>query len=257
MKNKAWWFVFPILAVSVLAIVAGNAPSNATDPKPVRVLAEYAHDATSFSQGLVVEDETLYEGTGKYGSSVLRKIDLSTGVVAEEIKLDPKFFGEGITILGDRIYQLTWKERVCIVYDKNTFKAIGTLPYRGEGWGLTDDEKHLYMSDGTSTIRVLDAQTLAVVRSIRVRDGRKQLSKLNELEFVNGEIYANVWYEDRIARIDPKTGNVNGWLDCTAVYPNRRDREHVLNGIAYDEHSKRLFITGKNWPKLFEIEVVD
>lgn len=236
-------------------MVAGNATSSAADPIPVKVLAEYKHDPSSFSQGLCVENEKIFEGTGKYGASLLRRIDLSTGMVEAEVKLDAKYFGEGITIFGDRIYQITWKERVCIVYDKTTFKALGALPYQGEGWGLTDDEENLFMSDGTSTIRVLDPQTMRIVRSIRVRDGRRQLSKLNELEYVNGEIYANVWYEDQIARIDPKSGNVKGWIDCSSVYPNRRDREHVLNGIAYDPESRRLFITGKNWPNLFEIEV--
>lgn len=253
-----------LLVLAIAACVWGCStsaiPADPTPPtKSVRVINVFPHDPKAFSQGLVVEGEILYEGTGQYGNSMLRKVDLKTGEVLLRQPLGPDYFGEGITIFGDRIYQLTWKERICIVYEKDTFKALGTLPYTREGWGLADDEKQLYLSDGTSSIRVLDPKTFKVERRIRVRSGRANVANLNELEFVKGKLLANVWYEDRIAEIDPKTGKVTAWIDCSDVYPaaERPDREHVLNGIAFDEKSGRLFITGKNWPNLYEIEIVE
>lgn len=224
----------------------------------VRILNVFPHDSGAFTQGLVVEGTTIYESTGQYGNSTLRQVDLESGRVEKRLPLDPKYFAEGIGIVGDWIYQLTWKERVCFVYDKTTFKALGALQYSGQGWGLTHDDEVVYMSDGTSTIRVLDPQTFKVLRRIRVKQGRRYLDKLNELEFVDGMILANVWYSDRIAQIDPKSGQVTAWIDCSGVYPAsaRANREQVMNGIAHDKASGRLFITGKNWPHLYEIEVV-
>lgn len=258
MQNHKWQ-----LACLILAYVSVGCSPNAAVPADVptyrvRVLSVFPHDPSAFSQGLVVEGETCYEGTGHYGSSTLRRVDLSTGEIQAQFALPRKYFGEGITILGNRIYQLTWKERICVVYDKATMKAIGSLQYSGEGWGLTTDGEVLYMSDGTSTIRVLDPQTLRVQRRIRVKDGRRGVGDLNELEFVDGKILANVWYLDKIAEIDPTSGRVTAWIDCSNVYPagSRPNREHVLNGIAYDKASGRMFITGKNWPKLYEIEVL-
>ncbi len=260
MPKKYWWIAAALVGVVGVAIVAGNAApelQQSTVVQGVQVTGTYPHDPKSFSQGLVVEGETIYEGTGKYGASFLREIELSTGTITAEVPLDSRYFGEGITIFGNRIYQLTWKERTCLVYDKDSLKFLGTLQYAGEGWGLTDDEKNLYMSDGSSTIQVLDPRTMKVIKRLPVKEGRRRIEKLNELEFVEGEIYANIWYSDQIARIDPENGKVLGWIDCGSVYPgrNRPDREHVLNGIAYDAESKRLFITGKNWPKLYEIKV--
>lgn len=260
MLKKTWWLALPFAGLVIFVVVsaAGRPDDEATTVQSVQVVNTYPHDPDAFSQGLVVEGDVLYEGTGHYGESTLRKVDLTTGTVQMQIPLGPRYFGEGITILGNRIYQLTWREHVCIVYDKSTLKAIGSLPYSGEGWGLTDDEKLIYLSDGTPTIRVLDPQTFKVLRRIRVKQGRRRIDNLNELEFVGGEILANVWYSDRIARIDPQTGSVLGWIDCSAIYPahQRPDREHVLNGIAFDHASGRLFVTGKNWPQLFEIKVV-
>ncbi|MEM7314257.1 MAG: glutaminyl-peptide cyclotransferase, partial [Planctomycetota bacterium] len=155
-----------------------------------------------------------------------------------------------------RIYQLTWQEKTCVVYKKKTIKPIGKYNYRGEGWGLADDGKVLYMSDGTSSIRVLDPN-FKIKKRLRVKDGRRSVDKLNELEFFDGFLYANVWYEDVIAKIDPKTGKVVAWLDCSRVYPTRRNREHVLNGIAHDAKSGKIYITGKNWPRLYEIKIED
>ncbi len=258
--KKTWWLALPVVGLLIFAIVSSAMPGDAPIlTQRVKVLAIFPHDASAFTQGLVVEGNTLYEGTGHYGMSQLRRVDLTTGKADKRMQLDRKYFGEGITVLGDKIYQLTWMERVCFVYDKATLNSLGSLRYpdQFEGWGLTNDGKHLYLSDGTSTIRVLDPETFQQVRRIRVKQGRRALEKLNELEFVNGEIYANVWYEDRIARIDPDSGEVLGWIDCSNVFPanQRPNREHVLNGIAHDATSGKLYVTGKNWPQLYEIEI--
>lgn len=244
-----------MLATSCTSSLPGD---EAVPTLSVRVVNTYPHDPAAFTQGLVVEGNTLYEGTGQYGNSALRKVDLESGKSEIILPLGKNYFGEGITAREDYIYQLTWKERVCIVYEKATLRAIGTLRYTGEGWGLTHDGESMYLSDGTSTIRVLDPKTFRVQRRIRVKEGRRNIDKLNELEFVDGHILANIWYSDRIAKIDPQTGAVVAWIDCRGVYPatSRPSREHVLNGIALDEESGRLFITGKNWPNLFEIEIL-
>jgi glutaminyl-peptide cyclotransferase len=227
--------------------------------KPLKLVASFNHDAQAFSQGLVIRDGEMFEGTGQYGSSTLRRVDLESGKVLASVPLRNEFFGEGITLLGDTIYQLTWKENVCFAYDRKTLKQIGSFRFSDEGWGLTNDGKELYLSDGTSNIRVLDPKTFKVTRRLRVHVGARKIDKLNELEFVNGEILANIWYSDHIARISPKNGAILGWLDASHLYPadKRPSREHVLNGIAYDTQSKRLFITGKNWPQLFEVALPD
>jgi glutaminyl-peptide cyclotransferase len=175
------------------------------------------------------------------------------------VPLHPEYFGEGVTVLGDRIYQLTWKNHLGLVYDRKTFAPVSSFRYTGEGWGLTTDGEHLILSDGTAIIRFLDPQTFAVTRRIEVRAAGQKVDKLNELEFINGEIWANIWYADRIARIAPKTGEVTGWVDLSTLYPlrDRPSKEHVLNGIAYDTAAKRLFVTGKHWPKLYEIAIVE
>ena len=244
-----------------LCILCACEPASPVDRTPVlqvRVVKIYKHDPGAFTQGLVVEGDTIYESTGQYGNSTLRRVALESGQVDLQQPLDQRYFAEGITILNDRIYQLTWKERVCVVYQKADFKALGFYQYANQGWGITDDEKVIYMSDGSNTIRVLDSE-FKIQRKLRVREGRKAVSRLNELEFVKGFIFANIWYEDRIAKIDPKTGQVVAWIDCSGVYPanTRGNREHVMNGIAYDPKADRLFITGKNWPNLYEIEIVD
>ncbi len=222
-----------------------------------RVVNEFPHDPQAYCQGLVVHDGALYEGTGKYGESSLRRVTLETGEVLEQFQLDRKYFGEGIAVHGGKLYQLTWRERTAFVYDIDTLRPTGeTFRYAGEGWGLTSDGTHLIMSDGTSILRFLDPKTFRVVRRITVQDGRQRIRNLNELEFVRGEIYANVWQEDYIVRISPRTGQVLGWLDLRHLYPasQRRGNDHVLNGIAYDAQADRLFVTGKNWPHLYEIE---
>ena len=221
-----------------------------------KVVAVYPHDSNAFTQGLAIEAGQLYEGTGQYGASSIRRVDLTSGRVEKQRALNSRYFGEGIAILGGLLYQLTWQIGVGVVYDLESFEVQRTFQYAGEGWGLTHDGQQLILSDGTATIRFLDPQTFAVVREIEVRDGGTPVVKLNELEFIDGEIWSNIWYEDRIARISPTTGEVLGWIDLSTLYPaNARSSEAVLNGIAYDAAAKRLFVTGKNWPQLYEIEV--
>ncbi|MFO0919190.1 MAG: glutaminyl-peptide cyclotransferase [Planctomycetaceae bacterium] len=248
---KLQWIV-AVAGVVVATVGAGGAPVSG-----FRVVAEYPHDRGAFTQGLVIAGGVLYEGTGLEGESSLRKVDLKTGRVQAQQNLDRQYFGEGIAILDGQIFQLTWRNKFAVVYDLETLNYLKTLRYSGEGWGLTSDGKHLIMSDGSSTLRILNPKTFEVVRRLEVRSGRKAVDKLNELEFVNGEIWANIWHSDRIARISPQTGEVLGWIDLTALYPlaQRANRECVLNGIAYDAEKKRIFVTGKNWPKLYEIEL--
>lgn len=262
MQKKPWWVLVPLLLVTA-AIIAlrGQNSVDGKEPLPsntkAQVLATFPHNPQDFCQGLIVRGNTVIEGTGRYGASVVKKYDLQTGQVSQQVALHPNYFGEGIALFENRIFQLTWKERVCVVYDQETLKPLGQLSYTGEGWGLTADDRYLYMSNGSSTIQVLDPKDLSVVRKIRVSYGRNQQSNLNELEFVGKELWACIWYEDRIARIDPETGKVHGFFDCGKLYPipQRPDREHVLNGIAYDAQANRLFITGKLWPKIYEVSV--
>jgi glutamine cyclotransferase len=220
------------------------------------VVAVYPHDPNAFTQGLAIANGQLYEGTGLYGQSTIRKVDLATGRVEKQRPIDPKFFGEGIAILGGRLYQLTWQHGLGFVYDLATFNQQRTFQYAGEGWGLTQDGKELILSDGSAKLRFLNPETFAVTREIEVRDQGAPVAKLNELEYIDGEIWSNIWYDDRIVRISPATGEVLGWVDLATLYPKgSRSSEAVLNGIAYDAAAKRLFVTGKNWPQLYEIKV--
>jgi glutamine cyclotransferase len=257
--KRGRWLMATAAAVAAVAVAAWAQLGARGAPKTAgfKVIAAYPHDPRAFTQGLEIHAGRLYEGTGRYGESTLRLVDLTTGRVEKTRALNPSYFGEGIAILGDKIYQLTWQNGVALVYDLDTFNVRQTLRYTGEGWGLTDDGEHLIMSDGTATIRFLDPQTFAPVREIKVHDGAVAIERLNELEYVDGEIWSNVWYEDRIARISPKDGAILGWIDLSQIYPqSARGSEAVLNGIAYDAAAKRLFVTGKNWPQLFEIQIV-
>ncbi|MEM1062490.1 MAG: glutaminyl-peptide cyclotransferase, partial [Planctomycetota bacterium] len=223
----------------------------AADAVPVKVIKAYPHDPLAFTQGLLIEDGVLYESTGEYGESTLRIVDLETGKPRKIVRLSRRLFAEGLAAIDDRLVQLTWQAGIGVVYDRETLKPTGRFSYRGEGWGLTADGERLYMSDGTATIRVLDPETFRVVDRIGVTLGGRPLKRLNELEWVGGEIYANVWFEPFIARIDPATGVVVGRIDCSAVVARYRRAEHqVLNGIAFDRDAGRLFITGKDWPVL-------
>ena len=223
-----------------------------------RVVHVYPHDPEAFTQGLVYLDGFLYEGTGLNGRSSIRKVRLENGEVLQIQAIDSQYFGEGIVVKGDTIYELTWQSEIGFLYDRATFQRKGTFSYRGEGWGLTHDGQSLIMSDGTHRIRYLDPSTLQTTRTISVFDKGAPVDKLNELEYIDGEIYANIWQTDRIVRIEPKSGKILGWIDLTGLLQmqDRLGEEDVLNGIAYDAAGKRLFVTGKMWPKLFEIEIV-
>jgi glutaminyl-peptide cyclotransferase len=246
-------FLFLWLAAASVAI-------NIMPAAPIftyRVEREYPHDPRAFTQGLEYHDGFLYEGTGLNGHSSLRRERLETGQVLEQVSLSSEYFGEGITVLGARIFELTWQSHVGFVYARGNFKVERRFSYPGEGWGLTNDGRWIYMSDGTSIIRVLDPVSLTEKRRIQVSDGGAPVTEVNELEWVEGEILANVWQTDRIARISPSTGKITGWVDCQGLLsPALRTGADVLNGIAWDAKTKRLFVTGKLWPRLYQIRIV-
>ena len=235
----------------------------------LKTLAVHPHDNRAYTQGLAFEDGFLYESTGQYGQSTLRKVDLKTGVPLMNFSLPRLFFAEGMDIVGDKIYQLTWQEGICLVYDKKTFRLLDKFKYSGEGWGLAYDGKRLILSDGSATLRFFDPATFKQKGKVAVsyRDAKTKKSvpvnNLNELEYIHGEIWANVWQTPNIARINPNTGDVIAWIDFTNFIPEPFRREHtgqggdsVLNGIAFDKATDRLFITGKNWPVLYEIQII-
>ena len=221
-----------------------------------KIIQTYPHDPQAYTQGLVYADGFLYEGTGQDGHSSLRKVELSTGKVVQRVDLPGAYFGEGIVLWKDKIIQLTWQSKIGFVYDRATFRQLRSFTYSREGWGITQDGKRLIMSDGSSSLFFWDPETLKETGKLDVSDKGSPVPKLNELEYIHGEIYANVYQTDRIARISPKTGVVLGWIDLTGLLtPSEKSRADVLNGIAYDAKSNRLFVTGKWWPKLFEIHI--
>ncbi len=244
------------------ATILGQSPSAQAKNHPAEytfeVVRQLPHDPAAFTQGFTYYNGFFYEGTGREGQSSLRQIDPDTGRVVRKTDLPPEFFGEGITVLGNRVIQLTWLSHIGFVYDLSDFHQLRTFNYPGEGWGLTTDGRDLFMSDGSPEIRVLDPSTFAEKRRIKVRDRGKPVERLNELEFVEDEIYANIWHSDRIARISPVNGQVVGWIDLAGLLGPfyKREPEAVLNGIAYDSKGKRLFVTGKLWPKIFEIRII-
>ena len=257
-----------VLCVTFFLLYGATARSPAAGPghgaqqsTPVcgfTIVNEYPHDSEAFTQGLVFAGGDLYEGTGIWGRSSLRRVDLETGVVLQSLVLPSRFFGEGITIYGDRIIQLTWQSRVGFVYDRGSFQLVEQFGYATEGWGLTHDGQHLIMSDGTSTLRFLHPQTFEELGHLQVHDQDGPVTRLNELEYIHGAIYANVWLTDRVARVDPLTGEVSAWIDLEGLL-RPEDPEQpvdVLNGIAYDATGDRLLVTGKLWPKLFHIQLV-
>ena len=223
-----------------------------------RVVHVFPHDPEAFTQGLVYPNGVFYEGTGMNGRSTIRKVQIENGRVLQLQKLDSQYFGEGIAVFGDTLFQLTWTSGIGVLYDLASFQRKSTFTYTGEGWGLTHDGTRLIMSDGTATLRMLDPATRKLLSRLTVRDGGGPVANLNELEYVNGEIFANVWQTDRIARISPKTGVVTGWIDLKGLLTPREQAQGVdwLNGIAYDSAGDRLFVTGKLWPKVFEIKIV-
>jgi glutaminyl-peptide cyclotransferase len=221
------------------------------------VVQAFPHDTSAFTQGLAYHDGFLCEGTGRKGQSSLRKVRLETGAVVRQTNLGSEFFGEGITLVKDRVLQLTWTSHVGFVYDLNDFHLLRRFSYSGEGWGFASNGREVFLSDGSSQIRVLDAETLEQKRRLKVHDGATPIDQLNELEFVEGQIFANIWHSNRIARISPLTGEVVGWIDLTGILSPifHVEPEAVLNGIAYDPLQKRLFVTGKLWPRVFEIRL--
>jgi glutamine cyclotransferase len=224
-----------------------------------KVIATYPHDENAYTQGLFFLDGLLYESTGEYGKSTLRKVKPTSGEVVASRALDRRYFGEGIALCNGLVYQLTWREGECIVYDAATLAPQHTLRYAGEGWGLTTNGKQLIMSNGSNIIYFLSPQTLREERRIAVRTERGSVSRLNELELIDGEIWANVYTTNQIIRIDTATGQVRGTIDLTGILPAslRTRRTDVLNGIAYDAVQKRIFVTGKNWARMFEIKITD
>jgi glutaminyl-peptide cyclotransferase len=234
-----------LIAVSFLTLLFGSGYT---------IVHTYPHDREAFTQGLLYHDGFLYEATGLEGKSSLRKVELTTGKVLQRVDLPSAYFGEGLALWKDKLIQLTWKSKIGFVYDRATFRQVRTFNYSREGWGITQDGKRLIMSDGTSTLYFWDPETFKEIGHLDVVDKGKPVPQLNELEYVRGEIYANVWMTDRIARISPATGHVLGWIDLPGLLtPAERAETDVLNGIAYDAKQNRLFVTGKKWPKLFEI----
>jgi glutamine cyclotransferase len=263
--------VLPVLCVSVILTACSPNPVPVTGSGRAlpgeaesafyygyEVVNAYPHDRTAFTQGLAYQDGILYEGTGLRGSSSLRRVDLETGAVRDSVALEHSYFGEGITLYDDRIVQLTWKSRVGFVYDRDSLALVDEFSYDTEGWGITNDGEYLIMSDGTSRLYFLDQETFTTGSWVEVADGGTAVERLNELEFINSLVYANVWKTDLIAIIDPADGRVTGWADLSGLLKTRpvSGPVDVLNGIAWDSVNERLFVTGKLWPWLFEIRLV-
>ena len=250
-----------ILLAACFALILCSRPASGDGNEPpvygYKVSHTYRHDIDAFTQGLAFEDGILYEGTGGYGTSNLRKTRLENAEILRLRTLPPNLFGEGITIFGDKLIQLTWKSKTGFIYDKKTLTLLRTFRYDTQGWGITHDKKQLIMSDGTSNITFLDPNTFKVTDRLKVHDNNTPLTGINELEFVRGKIYANIWPTDRIVIIAPDTGKVEAWIDLAGLLTpaERTPRMDVLNGIAYDEENERLFVTGKRWPKLFHIQL--
>ena len=242
-----------------------NLPKADTAPAPNAPAARYGyqilnifpHDSNAFTQGLILMDGKLLESTGQEGSSSLRSVELATGKVLKKVDVPPPYFAEGIAVLNGKVYQLTWVHNVGFIYDAQTLEPTGQFNYQGEGWGLTTDGQSLILSDGSNRLKFIDPTSFRVTRTISVVEGSNPIDQLNELEFVQGEIYANVWHADRIAVIDPQSGRVKAWVELSGLIPEGelQDPEAVLNGIAYDQANDKLYVTGKLWPRLFEIRV--
>jgi glutaminyl-peptide cyclotransferase len=238
---------------------ASTAPATAAKAVPILaavVIKTYPHDPKAFTQGLEYLDGHLYESTGRLGESTLRQCALETGQVQKRVDLPAREFGEGLTIFHGKIYQLTWLSKVGFIYDLHSFQKLGEFHYQTEGWGLTHDDRSLILSDGTNTLYFIDPASLGVTRTLEVYGGVEAVTNLNELEYVRGEIFANVWHSTRIARIDPRSGQVLSWIELAPlVAKEQHGEEDVLNGIAYDAQTNRLFVTGKLWPEIAEIKV--
>lgn len=265
------WAMLPLALFALSQIGSGKArtdgskqfglqlkPSQSEQIPVVRaeVVNSYPHDPQAFTQGLEYHGGYLYESTGIVGKSSLRKVALASGQIIQKVSVQPPYFGEGLTIFHGKIYQLTWLAKTGFIYDVNSFRQTGTFHYDSEGWGLTHDDKSLILSDGTNKLHYLDPGSFAVTRSVEVYAGNEAVTNLNELEYIDNEIFANVWHAPRIARIDPVSGRVKAWIDLSEIVAKeQREEEGVLNGIAYDKEKGRLFITGKNWSHVIEIKL--
>ena len=248
-----------VLAVALVFVARQPAKTEAVQSTPVYgydVVAVYPHDADAFTEGLIYRDGYLYESTGLEGDSTVRQLDLETGKVLRRHDVPRPHFGEGLTDWGQKLVQLTYTSKVAFVYDVDTFKELSTFEFTGQGWGLTHDDKRLIMSDGSANLRFIDPDTHRELGQLEVRDGGEPVMSLNELEFIRGDVYANVWHTNRLAVIDPASGRVREWIDLTGLNPDSiKKSEAVLNGIAYDANRDRLFVTGKWWEHLYEIRV--
>ncbi len=247
-------------AISVIAIgVAGlvSCQKSAPDTLTYQIVSTLPHDATSYTQGFQLVDGRLFESSGQFGESALREIDPKDGKVLRKRALAKTVFGEGLTLLGGEMFVLTWKAGTAYVFEPDAFKPLRTFSYQGEGWGLTNDGSQLIMSDGSSDLKFIDPKDFSVVRTLEVRDGDTPVKNLNELEMIDGQIFANVYLTDRIARIPPESGQVTGWLDLRGLKNqlDPRGRAEVLNGIAHDTATGHLLVTGKYWPQMFEIKI--
>ena len=242
---------------AILLVLVNNKPANSTALHyTCSIVNVYPHDTNAFTEGLVFDRGYLYESTGLYGNSTLRHVDLETGGVLQLLSLQPQYFGEGIAVVGHKIVQLTWQSRKGFVYDKASFDLLQEFEYPTDGWGLTYDGSRLIMSDGTANLYFLDPVTFQRIGQVAVND-TGPVTELNELEYINGTVYANIWREEKIAVINPQNGQVMAWIDLTGIQDlKNQDPNNVLNGIAYDANANRLFITGKMWPHIFEINLI-
>jgi glutamine cyclotransferase len=262
-KNIASLYIFTlifILGIFVIATTLNSLNFIHDDSVPIytyEILQTYPHDPTAYTQGLAFDNGYLYEGTGLLGRSSLRKVELESGEVVQIHRLSEEFFGEGITVYREKIFQVTWRSRTGFVYDRNSFEVVDTFEIEREGWGLTHDGYSLILSDGTSSLHFLDLDTYEETRTVEVFDKNGPVVNINELEYVRSEVFANIWKTERIARIDPESGLVVGWIDLSGLssHFNENTSIDVLNGIAFDGEEDRLFVTGKLWPKLFEIKI--
>jgi len=260
------WHLLSLVGVIVLLVsfafllASPNPTSTNPAPKPLQytysIVHVYPHDENAFTEGLVFDNGSLFESTGLYGKSTLRRVELETGKVLQTYALPIQYFGEGLTIFDDEIIQLTWREYRGFVYNKQSFSKIEEFNYSTEGWGLTSDGSRLIMSDGTANLYFLDPQTFEKTGQIQVHENNP-ITRLNELEYIDGKIYANIWHQEKIAIINPQTGQVEAWINLSGIQnPPNPDPESVLNGIAYDSKGNRLFITGKMWPHIYEIKLI-
>ncbi len=244
-------------SVVLLVLGAASAAFAAVPVGGYDIQKVYPHDPAAFTEGLLYLQGDFIESTGQKGSSGVRRVRLRDGIVVQAEKAPATVFGEGVVDWGNRLYSLTWQDEIGFIWDLKSLKRLSSFRYEGEGWALTRNDRHLIMSDGTATLKVLDPETLKVLRRIRVTADGKPVVNLNELEWVKGEIFANVWMTNRIARIDPATGRVRAWLELSGLPETLQhvDPDAVLNGIAYDQVHDRLFVTGKMWPHIYQISL--